>query len=259
MIKYIILFIVLFILVLILLYFNGYLPIFIKIKDYDDIEIELPTHIHKNDSIYDKNTINILIRTSKRYNCFKRCMESIKRQNYDNYRVIVSVDNDETLEYVKECDIVDDILVFEQNSTRDFRWNLYFNHLMDICNDGWIIFLDDDNMLSDNNSLVRVIESVDSVDMLYIFKCVRYIEYSKLFIKIPMRNNQKLPTIGDVDTACLVINSKYKNAYKWKSKKAGDYSYMKSVTSENDPLPFIRINKYFITNTGAGLGKQRDI
>ena len=45
----------------------------------------------------EKPFINILVRTSGRPLYFKKCIESIKIQNYNNYRILISYDNEEDL------------------------------------------------------------------------------------------------------------------------------------------------------------------
>jgi len=259
---YIILSIVIIMIVIILLIFLIYAGISMNMwidrnKTFNDLDIGDPIHHKSKKFKCNSDTINILIRTSKRKKAFNRCIDSIKRQNFDNYRIIVSVDNDKTLEYVKKCDMINDILIFDQNDARDFRWNLYFNYMMNICNSGWIIFLDDDNILNDSDALNRIIKNVDNPDLFYIFNCRRKAGIFK--INIPNNNTQKLPTHGNVDTACFVINHKYKNKYKWRSRKGGDYNYMESATTGDNKISFIRVYNHFILNTGSGLGKQKDI
>lgn len=63
-----------------------------EIKVYSDDEIATDNN----------NLINILIRTSNRPNGFARIIDNIRSQTYKNYRIIVSVDNDETEEYVRK-------------------------------------------------------------------------------------------------------------------------------------------------------------
>ena len=56
--------------------------------------------------------INILIRTSGRPVYFKKCIDSIRKQDYSNYRILISYDTKEDLKYIKSNTNSNDFILF---------------------------------------------------------------------------------------------------------------------------------------------------
>lgn len=85
--------------------------------------------------------INILTRTSGRPKCFKRCVDSVKSQTYQNINHIVGADDDESYEYASElCDNVVKLEKGVKNSEYGVAhapYNLYINKLLDEVEDGY--------------------------------------------------------------------------------------------------------------------------
>jgi cellulose synthase/poly-beta-1,6-N-acetylglucosamine synthase-like glycosyltransferase len=83
----------------------------------------------KNDT---ENKLNILVRTSKRPEFFKQCIESILSQKYTNYHIYICYDTMESYEYIKDYLINSNITCFfvENDSTEKYKFNLYeqINH-----------------------------------------------------------------------------------------------------------------------------------
>lgn len=125
-----------------------------------------------------KPVVNILTRTSGRPNYFKRCVESVKNQTYTNINHIISVDNDETEEYVKKLTnnyirvIKFDDRIPEIDPTTKARraapYNLYLNDLRKEVKDGWIMFLDDDDIILETTAIADIINAArDENDILF--------------------------------------------------------------------------------------------
>lgn len=128
-------------------------------------------------------TFNILLRTSGRPNYYKNCLESILRQTYKKFRIIVCYDDNVTFEYIKNSKIHSAIRVnrIEIPSPRPVipdkesgqrlysPYNLYFNSMKKLCDpNGFIIFLDDDDNFIDRNALLRLYFNIKSEeDMLF--------------------------------------------------------------------------------------------
>jgi hypothetical protein len=89
--------------------------------------------------------INILIRTHQRPTLFQRCLASVQSQNYPNIRVIVSTDC--------ECNYVPDWcerIKVMPHPELEYGYDLYVNDLKAQVTDGWMLILDDDEVLSPN-------------------------------------------------------------------------------------------------------------
>lgn len=118
--------------------------------------------------------INVLIRTSNRPRFFKECFNSIREQTYRNIHTIVSFDNSETFEYLKTYDT--DVILEVKGNNRiqgsqffypgynadPFPANLYLNKMLKFCKPGYVLFLDDDNILSSPKSLQVIINHISA-------------------------------------------------------------------------------------------------
>jgi len=86
---------------------------------------------------------SILIRTSGRPKFFDKCYKSVLAQTED-YKIIVSVDNKKSLEYVKKYPVeIVQVQYREKNDPAQCPWNGYFNSLLKKA-EGWNVYLDDD-------------------------------------------------------------------------------------------------------------------
>lgn len=166
--------------------------------------------------------LNILIRTHGRPNGFSKLIASIREQTYKKYRIIVSIDDHSSLEYVKnefipENDIVE-ILPFDNVIVPDGfdNWgnesvtiyNQYFNYLIDKVDDGYIYCIDDDDYLADKYVLEKLMDQADE-NRLLLFK----MKVSKLVI--PNKSFGVAPMLCDIGTPCFLVHSKYAKQVKW--------------------------------------------
>ena len=141
-----------------------------------------PINVIKSNSILDSSLvpksnqvlINILTRTSNRPFYFAECRNSIVNQSYKNIRHIVSVDDDSSFSYVKENGLLNhDILQLRRPlrmSTSHMPYNLYMNNLINEVKEGWIMFLDDDDILFDTNSISILVNNLPIIPSIMIFK-----------------------------------------------------------------------------------------
>jgi glycosyltransferase involved in cell wall biosynthesis len=200
-----------------------------------------------------KPLFNILIRTSGRPNYFNDCVNSIYSQSYKNWNIIIGVDDKKTLPYTQPAkgrDIIYDYsnLVIPNppdniNYGIKFKFNLYLNDLQDNVNDGFVIYLDDDDMLFDNNSLQKIANNINSDDDLIFWR-----------VKFPNRlvpsdkNFWGEPKIKDISGIGFSFHIKHKEI--WEPYKRGDYRVAKSLYDKIE-------NKVFLNETITGL--QRDV
>ena len=167
---------------------------------------------------------NILIRTSERPEYFKKCMESIKKQNFKGkVNVYVCYDSLETLKYVKEYEGIN--LVFKENDKKYYSFNLYCNLLLKEVEEGWIIFLDDDDMFITENTLSIISSRIEDEDDLIIWEFLRP---DKI---ISPQSNFKL---GEIDTTCFCFNNKNKEKSEWISDRCSDFHFFKKLDDNND-------------------------
>ena len=96
--------------------------------------------------------LTILIRTNKRPIQFKRQMDLVTKQKPD--RIIVSVHNEESLQYVQQYGIPHQDIVYIDESTiqskSKFKYNLYMNYLIKHSDlDTFLWMIDDDDTISE--------------------------------------------------------------------------------------------------------------
>jgi len=210
--------------------------------------------------------INILTRTSNRPIGFKICEESITSQSYTNINHIVSYDNDEDLKYLDNCEnkvkinrseiIKNDTSKNPKNPSFWFSpHNLYCNKLLDEVNEGWVMFLDDDDMLYDKSVIEKIVNNIVDEDTILIWK-MRYPDGRYL----PDNSSFKTETIrlGGIGSPCFLFHSKYKNDSSWDAYKCGDYRFLEKIYKK---IPHKKwINEIFIQlNNNGGFGKKKDI
>lgn len=87
---------------------------------------------------------SILIRTSGRPNFFNKCYKSVEAQTFKDYKIIVSVDDQKSLKYVKKYPVeIVEVKPRKRENKAQCPWNRYFNDLLKKA-EGWVIYLDDD-------------------------------------------------------------------------------------------------------------------
>lgn len=179
------------------------------------------------------NLINILIRTSYRPAQFARCLESIQGQTYRNYRVVVGHDNARALEYIPAT--VEWTFLYADNSI-PFYYDLYCNDLKLIVNDGWFLFLDDDDILTSPTALQELSEHLTGPHEAIICQFLRN------GAPKPRDNyiKNKIIAEGKIGLPCLVLHSKHKALSGLDGQKSGDYRYIKEVTAQV-PTKFITL------------------
>jgi hypothetical protein len=131
---------------------------------------DLPLYYSAGD--VDDILVNIITRTHDRHANFILCRESILQQSYKNINHIVGTDT--------ECTYYDAIKVspkevqqpqlMPEYETYPAPWNLHLNELNTHVKDGWIIYLDDDDMFSNRNAIKIIVNNIDNDDQLLLWR-----------------------------------------------------------------------------------------
>jgi hypothetical protein len=199
----------------------------------------------------DESKLNILIRTSMRPEYFKTCIESVLSQNYTNYNIFICYDKKESFSYLENYSTIHNISIhyIEINSDEKYKFNLYNNFLMSLVNDGFILFLDDDDMFAHNNVLKIINENLLNDDTILLWKFMRP---DKVIYPSNVENIQ----LGEIDTTSVCFHNKHKELSVWNDKKNGDYYFysnlfkaisdLNSVNFKITELNFILIRTIFL-------------
>lgn len=167
------------------------------------------------------NKINILIRTSNRPDLFNTCVNSILNQSYENYTIYATYDNMETLSYIKKYPTVNPISVINKYSG-SYHYNLYCNDLLDAVHDGYILFLDDDDMLSHDMSLKIINSQLDKNNIVL----WNFFRPDKIIIPNIVSNKYKLGTIAN---SCICFFYTHKRLSIWKQIQNADYYFIEPI------------------------------
>jgi hypothetical protein len=204
--------------------------IFQHVDNYDDL-IDLV----RQKWVEDKPLFNILIRTSGRPNYFNDCVKSIYSQSYKNWQIIIGIDDPESEKYTVNAKgrtvkyNFNKLPKLTKPNEEDygifFKFNLYLNELQKHVKDGYIIYLDDDDSLNDNDSLKNLSTQITDEDTLVFWR-----------VKFPNRlvpsdsNFLKSPIMKDISGIGFTFHNKYK--IDWEPFKRGDYRVAKKLSEK---------------------------
>lgn len=189
--------------------------------------------------------INILTRTFKRPESFKKCRESIVNQTYiksegkfgDRSILINHIVGSEV-----ECSYYPAIRLSKKEG-KLLPWNLHLNDLGAKVKTGYIMYLDDDDMLMSNTSVQEIVDEIVDEDTLLIWK-VRISTWTapndKHFGKVIKK--------GQVSGIGILFHSKHLPV-PWKAMPAGDFHVIEHLSKK---LKVKWVNKV-LTGTQGGL------
>ena len=195
--------------------------------------------------------INILVRTSNRPKEFKKCIDSILEQTYRQFKIICCYDDIKSKEYISEINdkrLISYYIDLKENCFH-YKYNLYCNFLLSKVKNGWIMFLDDDDMLSSKNSLQTIINNLSNINNLIFWKV-------NIKNKIVYPKNLNNINMGEIANSGFCFHSSFKNYSNWECRRGSDYLFIKKLKSN------IRFNNIFInrelvkTQVGPNRGKK---
>lgn len=214
---------------------------------------------------------NILVRTSGRPNYFQGCIKSIFGQHYPKtlINLLVHTDDPVTYSYVKgqqmnapfNFKIVtsDRKAVYDKEapSGKPFQntylyyapYNLYFNKMYQHCEDGFILFMDDDDKFTSYMALSIIAKAISSNDDFIMFRA----SFPNKIVIPSDKNFGKDIVIGDVCGGSVCFHSNYRTFAKWDDYSCGDYRVIKRLHDN----PMLR-NKY-INEVLVGVQRNKNM
>lgn len=178
-------------------------------------------------------TINILCRTSYRPKAFKRMLDSILSQTYNDIRIIVSYDDKRALKYIPSGI---EAIRLTKDHKKPYFFDNYCNDLKHMVNEGYFFFLDDSDYLSSSNVISDLVGQLKGTGgVICQFKRKDRLKPSNELI------HRKEIIMGKIGMPCLVLHHSHKDvAYLDGSVNAADYHWIKAV-SEKIELKFIQL------------------
>lgn len=185
--------------------------------------------------------INVLTRTSDRKELFIQTKKSIESQVYNGeIRHIVSCDTDNTYNYLKELKYKEEDIVRERKCPQNgpFFYNLYCNDLLDRTRDGWIIFLDDDDLFTSEYCIKRMVFELENInydkDHIIVWRLWR--PDRPIY---PIDPNQIRH--GEVGSCSFMFHNKHKNNGRFSQSGSGDFEFFRHMSKK---LKVIYIDSY---------------
>tara|TARA_B110000971_G_C19963410_1_gene479037 strand:+ start:585 stop:1397 length:813 start_codon:yes stop_codon:yes gene_type:complete len=199
--------------------------------------------------------INILIRTSNRPTLFKTNLTSIKNQNYKNYKIYISFEDEQTLsyilKYIKNLNNVEILRVnMDINShINNYSYNDYCNRLLAKVSDGYVIFLDDDDCFTHKNCLKVINENIEEDNILF----WSYLRADKIIY--PIKKNIQ---IGDMVSCGFCHHISLES--KWPRKRNGDFYYINNILKNNIEFKKIKLilTRRINLKRISGMGEKKD-
>jgi len=210
-----------------------------------DLEcIHLKTNFFGTDLNELKQTkINILIRTSSRPNDFELCIQSILSQKYKNYRIIICYDTPKSMDYLSKYVGNPNIHIFPTNNQYTFmcepyKFNLYCNDLIKCVTDGYIMFLDDDNVMAHPFVLSTIHLYISLSSSLTPKIIVWTFGRPDMCIEASILTRRIKP--GTIDTSMVCFPASCVKPL-WINKQYGDYIFFSKLFAANRELPIFKI------------------
>jgi lipopolysaccharide biosynthesis glycosyltransferase len=236
--------------------------------------------------------VNVLTRTSGRPRFYKDMLQSVEDLLHTAVRHIVLTDDAESLAYINTSRVFKSMLVpslakdFDSNTVchacanlttncpaapslvlplerqrylecycnTSYPMNEYMNYLHSVVTDGWVVYLDDDNLFYDPFALSELLAHVQSDDELVVFR-------SQLGRLTPADVNfgNRIQR-GDFDSSNMMFHSKHLRKARWPSLRCADFRVGTELAAS---LPIRWVNLTVIMSNPqrsslGGLGERGD-
>ncbi len=174
--------------------------------------------------------ISILIRhTEKREKKFERCMTSIIEQTYRNIEVFVSVD------FEFRNNFLPIVKVAKNLNLGPYYYNDYCNELKNRCQEGYFLFLDDDDYLANPTVLEKLaLHLEDNPDGVI---CQMSRDSGKIKPSDELISAKKIVS-GKIGMPCLVLHHQHKDLANIQCCDNGDFLWINEVSKKVD-LKFV--------------------
>lgn len=188
--------------------------------------------------------LTILIRTSSRPVAFNKCLASINGEA----EVIVCYDNPAAVAYIPP----NVTKFYVSPNDEPYGYNKYCNSLSECVNDGWFMFVDDDDTVIPGSlsKLKSFLLTAEPGAIIIQFMRGTYLKpHPAIFAERKVRE-------GHIGLPCLVLHSEYKNAAMVNAGEYADSHYIREVL-RHVPATWVR-NLPVVSSAARGFGKMEN-
>lgn len=211
--------------------------------------------------------INIVTRTSGRPVFFNRLCHSVREQSYSSWRHVVVHENPVDLAYISavprveavSCDLFalwNDYVGphFSDERFWEAKYNLLCNVGMHSCAEGWVLFVDDDDTLHDENTLLQLADHLSDEDTLIIHR-FRFEDGRRVPPDLLFESNRI--ALHGIGTGCFTFHSKWRKYVRWDAYKCADYRFIVQLATVIPKIKWVDLT--VVAMSSPGLGKRKDL
>lgn len=193
-------------------------------------EIKTINTLCKSISFVEKeNKIHIIVRTHLREVNFNNVINSIIKQDYKNYIIHIVYDHEDSLIYIKKYlkihTITNNVLhKVERRSDKIVFFDLYCNDIKEQINDGWIMFLDDDNCFIHNCCLKLINNFMRNTNIVVWY----FLRPDKI-----IKPNLSSLKYGDIDNCSYIFHHSIKNSGHFGDFYGSDFTFIAKLISKH--------------------------
>jgi len=166
-----------------------------------------------------KIVFNILTRTYRRPNSFAVCRKSITDQVYNHHTTPIVIRH--IVGCPEKCEYYPDAMLFKPRKEGVRSHNLYMHDLAEAVKEGWIMYLDDDDMFKENTAVEQIIHAIDHEDQLLLWR----VTIGKAVV--PNNYHFGIDVVkGHISGIGFAFHSKHLPA-PWEARSTGDYYVIK--------------------------------
>jgi glycosyltransferase involved in cell wall biosynthesis len=218
--------------------------------------------------------INIITRTRNRPGFFQLNVSSLNQQTYKNLHHIVTYQVDEDIDYISNYKYSNTTLVKVPNLIKDNSlekdiegltlthspYNLFINEAHKSIKEGWVMYLDDDDILSFTNTIEFLVSEINKYDLetKHLWK-VQFPNwttptdfYFRSYIEGKPFKNSQISMIG------MLFHSSHLDKIQFHEWACGDYFAFKELDKKLPKRNMIDLPLTKITTVPGG-GQRKDI
>jgi len=217
----------------------------------------------------------ILTRTSNRPKAFNKCVASIMNSDIDfDLRHIIATDDPESLRYIDTHPDdysffttmllmkphIKDAITDRNMVCRPAPYNLMFNDMHDTIEEGWVMYLDDDDYIYDPQILKTLYESLTPNSLTLfngLFNGKKILPTDKAVNALKSRKDAPIGSIGGRCFAMDITLLK-KHNIEWDGYKCADNRFVNKVAKVAESINYLPIT-VTATQGEAGNGQKKDL